>query len=101
MLVGENFDNSVDLAEIEGMDITLDPLDESERVQSPYASNNKCDKIQGDSSDMMSGGDGKDCLKEDGPKMRLEFNETTLDISAGKGVPKKSIRLSKINLFFV
>ena len=97
MLVGENFYNSVDLAEIGGMDITLDPLDESERVQLPYTSNNKYDKIQGGSSDAMSG-DEKDRSEEDGPKMRLEFNETKLDILVGKGAPKKSIWLSKINL---
>ena len=90
-------DDSIDLAEIGGMDITLDPLDETDRVQSAYASDNKSEEMASGSSDAISE-DEKVFTEEAAPKVRFDFNEMTLDILVGKGAKKKSIRLSKINV---
>ena len=79
------------------MDITLDPLDETDRVQSAYASDNKSEEMASGSSDAISE-DEKVCTEEAAPKVRFDFNEMTLDILVGKGAKKKSIRLSKINV---
>ena len=72
-------DESIDLAEIGTMDITLDPLDESETAKSPFTP---------EEEEELEAGDGK---------MRVDHDERTMDIVVGNGGPKKSIRLAKVN----
>ena len=74
-------DVSVDLGEIGGMDITLDLLDETAEIHDPIIEHENIDPVV-----------------KDPAKMRMDFNETTLETAVGKGTRKKSIRLSKINV---
>ena len=71
-------DESVDLAEIGTMDITLDPLDESEVVKSPFTPEEE-EELNGDD------------------RMRVDYDKRTMDIVVGKGSKTKSICLAKVN----
>lgn len=71
-------DESVDLAEIGTMDITLDPLDESEKTKSPFTPEEE-EELKGED------------------QMRVDYDERTMEIVVGKGSHKKSIRLAKVN----
>ena len=90
-------EDSVDLAEIGQMDVTIDPLEQSEQVQALYGMNEEVDNdVSGSNSNDIKNGDT--VKKEEVVQARVDFNETQLDISVGKGTKKKSIRLAKVNV---
>ena len=72
-------EESVDLAEIGDMDITLDPLDEGEQTKSPFTPEDD-EEIKGNT------------------RVSVDYDERTMDIVVGEGNPKKTIRLAKVNV---